>query len=160
MYQIHKQNNEKGYTLLELLIVMLILSYILVKTFGLLDLNYQTVRNELNESEMRQEMKILTTFLIEDLMYSEYVQVYNGLNYDTVQYQNAEGKDVAIKFNHEDGIYEIRNGEEKLVATGEKFNDIYPMVREENGVIIFNFYSRDVNILFDLHIKPRTGGIK
>lgn len=151
--------NEKGFTLLEMLIVMLILSFILIATFDMMNMNYQTVRSELNEADSRQEFKILTSFLSEDLLYSQYVQVFNGGSYDSLHYQTKEGEDRTIKFN-QIGVYDVRNGEEHLIAKGIKQDSVYPMVREENGAIIFNFYANEINVLMDIYIKPRTEGLK
>lgn len=154
-----RKKNQNGFTLIELLVVLFILSLIIIQIFRMLDFNYQTVRNEIYDNEERQEFKILTSFVFDELLYAKHVIVYHQSDYDVLYYQTKNGKDVSLKFSHDNGIYEIRNGKEEKVVSGKRFDENFPAVRDKNGLIIFNFYSKELNILLDRAIKPREGGM-
>lgn len=151
--------NEKGFTLVEMLVVLFILSVIMIQVFRLMDFNYKTVGDEVRNNEARQEFKILTSFVFEELMYAKHVTVYKQSDYDVLYYQSKNGKDVSLKFGYESGIYEIRDGEEVKIISGRRFDDSHPAVREIDGMIVFNYYSEELNILLDRAIKPRKEGL-
>lgn len=159
MCRIHKWN-EKGYTLVEMLVTLFIVSIIMLQAFRMLDANYKTVRNEIQDNQSRQSFKVLSSFLFEDLMYGKYVTVVHQRDYDVLHYQTQNGKDVSLKFTYENGIYELRSGKEVKIAEGKRFDENYPTVREEGGLIFFNLYLDELNILLDRVIKPRKEVMK
>lgn len=156
MSHLRKRLNEKGFTLLEILIVMAIGSFVLIAALDLLDTNYRTVNNEMDKNEARDNLKIFSSFLIQDLMYSEDVNVYHSDSYDMLHYIGKGNKEFAIKFDYLGGISEMVDGEEKIIVAGERVQKNLPMVRKEGNSIIFNFYATSINATMDLTVRPRV----
>lgn len=156
MYHRHKHLNEKGFTLLEVLIVLGILSYLLVQAFQVLNFNFELMDKELSKKDTRDEYRMFTSFMIQDVMLSEDVTVYQGDGYEVLTYTNIDGESETIEFNHENGIFQNIDGERKLIVSGEKVDEVEPMVKLENEKVSFNFYSKEINTRLSLTISRRV----
>ena len=155
MYQHVK--NEKGLTLLELLIVMMILSFVMVAMFQVIDVNYATMRDALEEQETRDNLRVFNAHLMQDIVDAPEIGVQNETAFDVLMYTDYQGNARVVKFAHGDGIYEVENGEEKLIVKADKpENSDKPMVYEEDGLIYVNAYAKEVNTLLDFALAPRV----
>lgn len=156
MYHRHKHLNEKGFTLLEVLIVLGILSYLLVQAFQVLNFNFELLDKELSKKDTRDEYRMFTSFMVQDVMLSEDVTVYQGDGYEVLTYINIDGDSETIEFNHENGIYQYIDAERKLIVSGKRIDEAEPMVKLENEKVSFNFYSKEINTRLFLTISRRV----
>lgn len=148
--------NQMGLTLVELLLVMTILSFVMIAMFQVFDLNYTTMHDALEGQETRDNLRVFNAYLIQDVADSAYVSIQNEATFDVLVYTDYQGNSRVVKFAHANGVYEVENGEEKLLAKGIPFDANKPMVYEEGGLIYFNVYAKEVNALLDFAIEPRV----
>lgn len=151
--------NEKGYTLVEILVVIFLLGLILAPTFNLMGKSYAIASEENEMQSKRENFRIITIFMMEDLMHAKSVNIENYPTYDTLSYTTVDGKSSTIIFDEQLGMF-LKQGSERVHLTeGERFEPSVPMVRMDNErVIRFNFYAREVNSLVLTNIKPRPDG--
>lgn len=153
------RSNEKGFTMVEILVVMFILALLLIPIFKIMVLSYNTVQEEKMDSTERDDFRFFSTYLIEDLLFAQSVHVLNEAEQDVLSYTTKSGKLEQVYFHETKGILTEQNGKMEKVAAGERFEEGLPMVRiEKDGLIRFNVYSRELNILFVTSIKPRLNG--
>lgn len=146
--------NQKGMTLIEILVVMFILSLILVQLFAVMNANYMNLDKEIDSHETREKFRIYISFMMRDLVFANSYEIQNTDSIDILSYETKEGIFESIIFK-EDGMYVIEHGKEELLVEGERYLEGEPMVEEVDGVIKFNFFARQVNSLLDLSIDPR-----
>lgn len=148
--------NEKGLTLIELLITMFILGFIMITMFRMLDLSYSTMDKEIMNQEVRDEVRVFSNYLMQDLVYTDYVKVTNNGTFDVLVYKDFKGNNKIIKFSESEGLSEIIDGRENLIVRGVKHKEDKPMVWKDGKMINFNFYAKDVNVLLYTSISPRA----
>lgn len=151
----YRKDSQKGFTLIEMLITLFILSFVLVQFFDIFNFNYSTLNNEVKKSEVREEFRIISSFLLEDLMYSEEITIMNGTTYDSISYKRIDGEIETIKFIDNEGAYIVKNNKDVFLSSGSRFKPNEPMVYEHEGLIVFNFYLKDINVLLNYKIMKR-----
>lgn len=152
----HRAKNEKGFTLVEVLLVMLILSIILVTLVQVVNTNFKTMNDEFQHHEEKENLQVFSSYLFQDLIYAKTIDIRNESAFDVLVYQDRHGNEQKIKFVYDYGIYEIVGEQDVLIAQAAPFDATKPMVYEANGLVYVNAYAKDMNVLVDLAIQPRS----
>lgn len=159
MFLVNKFRSEKGFTLIELMSVLFILSILIVPLFRTMEISYGTVNSEQQNQVKRESFRILTISLLDDLMFARNVHIENAENFDVLAYTSMSGERKTLYFDEELGITLLQSDGTKLkLAEGERYEENLSMVYNDNGIIRFNYYARELNILLTTSVKPRLIG--
>lgn len=160
MFRLNKLSEEKGFTMTELLVVMIILSILIVPMFRTMEITYGSVSEENETQRKRESFRLATATLMEDLLLAESVHVENNGTYDVLAFTTVSGESKTIIFDDESGMSFIdRNGERVNLSEGEKFEANRERVYFDGDSVFLNFYARELNVLLYASIRPRlTGG--
>lgn len=154
------KQTEKGFTLLEILVVIFILGFILAPMMQLMGKSYSVVQEAKEKQFIREDFRFFSSYLLEDLMFANSVNVQHAADYDILSYVAKNGKSQTLVFDEDFGLSLMKGNEREPIVGGEKYEDGIPMVRIDNdGVIRFNFFARPLNVLFVTSIEPRTNEV-
>lgn len=152
--------NQRGFTLLEVLVVMFILGFILGPMLQLMGKSYAIVQTSKEEQAVRDDFRLFTSYLLEDLLFASSINVQHKTDEDILSYVAKSGRPETLLFSKNDGLSIIQGGKYDLVTKGEIYEEGLPMVRiDEDGVIRFNFFARPLNVLFVTSVEPRTNEV-
>ena len=121
--------------------------------------SYDTISEEKTTQVQRDEFRLLTSSLMEEILFAKDVYVQHHPTYDILFYTTISGEQKTYYFDEELGIYQVdSDGEKDRLAQGERYESNLPMVMVERGIVRFNFYARELNVLLSTSVKPRTIG--
>jgi prepilin-type N-terminal cleavage/methylation domain-containing protein len=150
----NKFKNNRGFTLLELSIVMLLMSIVMTAVLNFIVFGNLITFNEKESYQEKEDINTITKLFFQDMYSIKSVHVENTDNSDVMMYETSEGNIIGYRFK-EDEFYEIIDGKEKLIATGQKVDTSKDSVYIENGLVVFNYYFKDSNIMWDFNFRPR-----
>lgn len=160
MYPDVKNPNNKGYTLLEILIALFIIGLLLGPMMQLMGKSYSTVQDAKSEQGLREDFRFFSTYLLDDLLFASSVHVQNSATHDILSYISKTGRSQTLIFDENIGLSLLNGSERELIIGGEKYEVGLPMVRiDTDGVIRFNFFVRPLNVLFVTSVEPRTNEV-
>jgi prepilin-type N-terminal cleavage/methylation domain-containing protein len=146
--------NQKGFTLMEILVVIFILSFVLTGIFTVLNWTYKTGYTGVDTQIEQENFRIFNSHLINDLQFAKDIQITNTPGKDTLSYTALNG-DVTVAYFQSDGLYKKVGTSTIKIATGQVYETGYPAVYfEPDGMIHFNFYASNINSLMYLSVKP------
>lgn len=158
MHQVNKKYNvanEKGMTLIEILVVLFISSLVIGSLFNMISWNLKLAFSSVtNQSEVEQ-YRIFTSTISEDLKFAQHIEIKNEGDIDKLSYVRIDGLVVKYQFE-KDGLYKMVNNEKYLISKGTAHENGFPKVYLiGNGFIRFNFFAENINSLLFLTIKPK-----
>lgn len=152
---LHKVNNKRGFTLIEVMVASAIVVVIFILVFKLI-LNINISSKEFIEAEEEHErFEEMLDFTMDELKYAVNVQVENQDNVSVLSYQNQKEEKVKLIFNN-GVLYQDIDGQRYEIGKYEKYDDRedYPVVKKENK-ILFNAEMKNLNTVFNLEVVLR-----
>lgn len=155
MHQAYKVvKDQRGFTLMELLVVMFILSLVMGGLFTVLRWNFFTAYENVDSQIEGEAFRIFNSSLINDIQFAKDISITNETNKDTISYTALNGRVTIITFEA-DGAYRTVGTRKVKIASGNKFETGYPAVYfQPNGMVRFNFYASEAKALMFLTIRP------
>lgn len=153
-------NDQRGFTLIEILIVMFITGLVLTSVFSVLNWNFRTAFGGVEKQKELESFRIFNSYLIEDLQFAKNITIINepGMankpSKDTLQYVSVDNR-VNILYFESDGLYKQIGTKKIKIAGGSKYEENVPAAYFENsGMIRINFYAEDIDSLLFVTVKP------
>lgn len=110
--------NAKGLTLIELIVTLAIFGMVVMVAYPMLTFTYRISDAQLQESSQRDEVRLASTYLKNDIEYSKDLTVVDSSTLHVVNSKN-ESIDYNINFDAEGNSYLVRQG-----STAYEFKDI------------------------------------
>ncbi|PFJ30213.1 hypothetical protein COJ15_30875 [Bacillus thuringiensis] len=147
-------NDQRGFTLIEILIVMFITGLVLTSVFSVLNWNFKTAFGGVEKQKELESFRIFNSYLIEDLQFAKNITIVNEPSRDTLQYVSIDNR-VSILYFESDGLYKQIGTKKIKVAEGSKYEANVPAAYFENsGMIRINFYAKNIDSLLFVTVKP------
>ncbi|MCU7668038.1 PulJ/GspJ family protein [Bacillus thuringiensis] len=147
-------NDQRGFTLIEILIVMFITGLVLTSVFSVLNWNFRTAFGGVEKQKELENFRIFNSYLIEDLQFAKNITIINEPSKDTLQYVSVDNR-VNILYFESDGLYKQIGTKKIKIAGGSKYEENVPAAYFENsGMIRINFYAEDIDSLLFVTVKP------
>ncbi|MFP3727432.1 type II secretion system protein [Priestia filamentosa] len=147
-------SNEKGFTLMEMLVVIFILGLVMSGLFATLNWNFQTAFKGVSNQKELENFRILNNHLIEDIQFAKSIVIDNKANKDTLQYVTIDNK-VNILYFESGALYKVVGTEKVKITSGSAYDKTKPAVYlEDTGLVRFNFYADEIKSLMFVSIKP------
>ncbi|GAB6669227.1 PulJ/GspJ family protein [Bacillus cereus] len=147
-------NDQRGFTLIEILIVMFITGLVLTSVFSVLNWNFKTAFGGVEKQKELESFRIFNSYLIEDLQFAKNITILNEPSRDTLQYVSIDNR-VSILYFESDGLYKQIGTKKIKVAEGSKYEANVPAAYFENsGMIRINFYAKNIDSLLFVTVKP------
>lgn len=152
---LHKVNNQKGFTLIEVMVASSLVVVIFVLVFKLIlniNLSSQDFIKTGDEHENFEEMLNIT---IDELKYASNVKVDNQDKVSVLSYQNQKNENVKLVFNN--GVmYQEVDGDRYEIAEYTEYDkkEKYPVIKENNK-ISFNAEMKNINTVFNIEVVLR-----
>lgn len=150
-----KFENNKGFTLLEVSFVMLVITIIMASVLNFITFGSVLTVEEKEKHAEKEDINTISKLLFDDLYYLKSLHIENTDQSDVLMYETSDGELAGYRFK-KDGLYEIIEGKEKYVAKGQKIYEDKDSVYIEKGLVVFNFYFKDANIMWDFSFRPRV----
>ncbi|MDA1674609.1 MULTISPECIES: PulJ/GspJ family protein [Bacillus cereus group] len=147
-------NDQRGFTLIEILIVMFITGLVLTSVFSVLNWNFKTAFGGVEKQKELESFRIFNSYLIEDLQFAKNITILNEPSRDTLQYVSIDNR-VSILYFESDGLYKQIGTKKIKIAEGSKYEANVPAAYFENsGMIRINFYAKNIDSLLFVTVKP------
>lgn len=159
MFRLDKlKKSQRGFTLVEILVVMSILAIIVIPMMNSVVKSYKLMGDAKGSQVQRNDLRTATTYLTKDLLYANSVDVKNSDEQDIISYTTKSGVPNTIEFNYEKGMFVIdKDGKKRFIAKVRPFAKNEEMVvKNADGSVTFNVYVEKVNAAFISTITPRT----
>lgn len=148
-------NDQRGFTLIEILMVMFITGLVLTSVFSVLNWNFRTAFGGVEKQKELESFRIFNSYLIEDLQFAKNITIINEPTRDTLQYVSIDNRVNILYFESDDGLYKQIGTKKIKVAEGYKYESNVPAVYFENsGMIRINFYAKNIDSLLFVTVKP------
>jgi prepilin-type N-terminal cleavage/methylation domain-containing protein len=153
-----KFRNNRGVTLLELMIVIIVLGLISAQSLKLIGMGYSTLGSELKLKSQRDTVGMIVKNISADLLNANKYEVQTIGSSNILIITTRSGDTTTYKFTDHGFLSSIdKSGIETQISAGYCFDTTKPMVQAANGFVTINYYLSDVSTLLDYAIKPRFG---
>jgi len=146
--------SQKGFTLMEILVVMFVLGLVMSGLFATLNWNFKTSFDGVSRQRELENFRVFNNNIVEDIQLAKSITINNQSNKDTLQYVTIDNR-VNIFYFESDGLYKQMGSQKIKVASGSKYEENVPAVYFENsGLVKFNFYAENAKALLYVAVKP------